>query len=116
MFVPSTSTMALVKWALGLTAGYGSASYSAGLAITAIAPHKQSTAAEAANSPGESYGDASIDFDLINDVVYQHIDPAVNASTHSHGTDIRGNLKIFYTLIIDHGSLVGDGTVDASRT
>ena len=70
---------------------------------------------EAGNSPGESYGDASIDFDLVNDVVYQHIDPAVNASTHSHGTDIRGNLKIFYTLIIDHGSLVGDGNVNAAH-
>ena len=48
-------------------------------------------------------------------MVYQHIDPAIGASTHSHGTDIRGNIKIFYTLIIDHGNLVGDGTVDAAH-
>ena len=69
---------------------------------------------EAANSPGETYDDASTDFHLVNDVVYNHIDPAVNASTHSHGTDIRGNIKIFYTNIIDHGNLVGDGNVQAS--
>ena len=63
--------------------------------------------AEAAGSPRESYDDASVDFDLENDVVYQHIDPAIGASTHSHGTDIRGNIKIFYTLIVDHGNLAG---------
>ena len=57
--------------------------------------------------PRESYDDASVDFALENDVVYQHIDPAIGASTHSHGTDIRGNIKIFYTLIVDHGNLVG---------
>ena len=68
---------------------------------------------EASNSPAEDYDDASLDFELVADVVYQHIDPAVGASTHSHGTDIRCNFKIFYTLIIDHGNLVGDGNVGA---
>ena len=48
-------------------------------------------------------------------MVYNHIDPAVNASTHSHGTDIRGNFKIFYTNIIDHGQLVGDGKVNVGH-
>ena len=70
---------------------------------------------EVSSSPRESYDDASTDFDLENDVVYQHIDPAIGASTHSHGTDIRGNIKIFYTLIIDHGNLVGDGQVNADH-
>ena len=56
-----------------------------------------------------------MDFALENDVVYQHIDPAIGATTHSHGTDIRGNIKIFYTLIIDHGNLVGDGTINAAH-
>ena len=56
--------------------------------------------AEAGNSPRETYNDASTDFALENDVVYQHIDPAIGASTHSHGTDIRGNIKIFYD--VDH--------------
>ena len=63
--------------------------------------------AEVSFGPRESYDDANADFDLENDVVYQHIDPAIGASTHSHGTDIRGNIKIFYTLIVDHGNLVG---------
>ena len=70
---------------------------------------------EASNSPAEDYDDASLDFELVNDIVYQHIDPAVGASTHSHGTDVRGNFKIFYTLIIPHGSLVGDGNVNAAH-
>ena len=70
---------------------------------------------EVSSSPRESYDDASTDFDLENDVVYQHIDPAIGASTHSHGTDIRGNIKIFYTLIIDHGNLVGDGQVNSDH-
>ena len=62
---------------------------------------------EVAAGPRKTYDDASIDFDLENDVVYQHIDPGVDADTHSHGTDIRGNIKIFYTIIIDHGDLLG---------
>ena len=53
--------------------------------------------------------------DLDNGIVYQHIDPAVGASTHSHDTQIRGNIKIFYTLILDHGQLVGDGNVNAAQ-
>ena len=70
---------------------------------------------EVAAGPRESYDDASVDFALENDVVYQHIDPAIGATTHSHGTDIRGNIKIFYDLIIDHGNFVGDGTVNAAH-
>ena len=62
--------------------------------------------AEAANSPAEDYDDASLDFVLVNDVVYEHINPGVGTSTHSHGTDIRCNFKIYYTVIIDHGDLV----------
>ena len=70
---------------------------------------------EASNSPNETYDDASTDFELVNGVVYQHIDPAIGASTHSHDTQIRGNIKIFYELIIDHGNLVGDGNVNAAH-
>ena len=70
---------------------------------------------EVSFGPRESYDDASTDFDLENDVVYQHINPGVDVDTHSHGTDIRGNIKIFYTLIIDHGNLVGDGNVNAAH-
>ena len=63
--------------------------------------------AQAGNSPNEDYDDGSLDFALVNDVVYQHINPGVGTSTHSHGTDIRANFKIYYTLIIEHGDLVG---------
>ena len=70
---------------------------------------------EASGSPNETYDDASDDFDLDNGIVYQHIDPAVGASTHSHDTQIRGNIKIFYTRILDRGHLVGDGNVNAGH-
>ena len=49
------------------------------------------------------------DFELVNGVVYQHIDPAIGASTHSHDTQIRGNIKIFYEDIIDHGNHLAGG-------
>ena len=83
-----------------------------GVLISRIGDNSDSAVAavhgsEVSAGPRESYDDASVDFDLENDVVYQHINPGVGQSTHSHGTDIRGNIKIFYTLIIDHGSLVG---------
>ena len=71
--------------------------------------------AEAANSPAEDYDDASLDFALVNDVVYQHINPGVGTSTHSHGTDIRCNFKIYYTVIINHGDLLGEGSVNAAH-
>ena len=71
--------------------------------------------AEAGNSPRESYDDASVDFELENGVVYQHINPAIGAATHSHDTQIRGNIKIFYDLIIDHGNLVGNRRVNAAH-
>ena len=67
------------------------------------------------DSPDETYDDASTDFALVNGVVYQHIDPAVGASTHSHDSQSRGNIRIFYTLIVDHGNLVGDGNVNAAH-
>ena len=70
---------------------------------------------ESANSPNVSYPDAEIDFDNVNHVIYRHENPAAGNDTHSHGTNIRGNLRIFYTVTIDHGSLVGDGNVNAGH-
>ena len=70
---------------------------------------------ESANSPNVSYPDAEIDFDNVNHVIYRHENPAAGNDTHSHGTDIRGNLRIFYTVTIDHGSLVGSGNVNAGH-
>ena len=70
---------------------------------------------EDSDSPSETYDDASTDFALDGGIVYQHINPAIGASTHSHDSMIRGNIKIFYTVIIDHGYLVGDGQVNAAH-
>ena len=70
---------------------------------------------EASNSPSESYPDAENDFALVNHVIYRHEDPAIGNNTHSHGTSIRGNLRLYYTVTIDHGSLIGDGNVDVAH-
>ena len=66
---------------------------------------------EAANSPSESYPDAELDFVLDNHVIYSQEDPAAGNNTDSHGTSIRGNIRIYYSVTIDHGSLLGDGNV-----
>ena len=66
-------------------------------------------------TPAESYSDASDDFDLDNGVVYQHIEPMAGHNTHSHTSGVYGEIKIFYTLTYDHGSLVGDGHVNAAH-
>ena len=70
--------------------------------------------AEADASPNVSYADAELDFALDNHVIYRHEHPAVGNDTHSHGDNIRGNIRIYYTVTIDHGSLIGDG--DANVT
>ena len=70
---------------------------------------------EAANSPNTSYADAENDFVNVNHVIYQHENPANGNNTDSHGTGIRGNIRIYYTVTIDHGSLVGDGQVNAAH-
>ena len=69
---------------------------------------------ESSSSPSTSYDDADTDFVLQNSVVYDSENPPVDHSSHSHGdhNDIRGNIEIFYTLIYDHGTLVGEGKAD----
>ena len=70
---------------------------------------------EATNSPQETYADAELDFVLDNHVVYTQEDPANGDNTDSHGDSIRGNIRIFYSVTIDHGSLIGDGNVSADH-
>ena len=67
------------------------------------------TGDEASGSPGKSYQDANRDFDMLHSVVYEHVHPSVGDSTASHGDadHIRGNIKIYYDIAYDHGSLVG---------
>ena len=63
---------------------------------------------EVSSSPRETYDDASVDFALENDVVYQHIDPAVGASTHSAtGRTFAATSRSSTRLIIDHGNIAG---------
>ena len=65
---------------------------------------------EASASPGKSYQDANRDFDMIHSVVYEHVHPSVGDGSVDAGDSnhIRGNIKIFYDIAYDHGSLLGD--------
>ena len=68
------------------------------------------TGDEASGSPGKSYQDADRDFNMVHSVVYDEVHPSVGDDTASHGDNdhIRGNIKIFYDIAYDHGSLLGD--------
>ena len=67
-------------------------------------------------SPRESYDDAHLDFARIRHVRVNHAFPDVGDTTHDHGADsVRGDIKIYYTVKLDHGDLVGDGNVNAAH-
>ena len=66
-------------------------------------------------SPLESYDDSATDFARVKHVIYTHSFPVNGSSRHDHGTGIRGNIRISYKVVLNHGSLVGDGTVNASH-
>ena len=67
-------------------------------------------------SPRESYDDAHLDFARIRHVRVNHAFPEVGDSTHDHAEDsVRGDIKIYYTVKLDHGDLVGDGNVNAEH-
>ena len=71
---------------------------------------------EDAASPRESYDDAHSDFVRIRHVRANTSFPDVGDTTHDHAADsVRGDIKIWYTVKIDHGNLVGDGTVNAAH-
>ena len=100
-------------------AASASASYSLVWEINSDSAVAAVHGAEAGNSPGEDYDDASVDFELVNDVVYQHIDPAVIAIYPlARYSTFAAIIKIFYTLIIvDHGDLrQATGTSMTRRT
>ena len=63
---------------------------------------------EHSDSPTDSYIDAENDFVLVNHVFIEQENPGVGQGTDGHGTDIRGNLQLGYTVTINHGALVGD--------
>ena len=71
---------------------------------------------EDAASPRESYDDAHLDFVRIRHVRANTSFPDVGDTTHDHAADsVRGDIKIWYTLKIDHGNLVGNGRVNAAH-
>ena len=70
------------------------------------------TGNEASDSPGKSYQDANRDFNMVHSVVYAEVHPSIGDDTASYQGDsdghIRGNIKIFYDIAYDHGSLLGN--------
>ena len=67
-------------------------------------------------SPRESYDDAHSDFVRIRHVRANTSFPDVGDTTHDHAADsVRGDIKIWYTLKIDHGNLVGGRNVNAAH-
>ena len=60
---------------------------------------------EASSSPSSTYADAELDFALDQHVLYNHEDPSAGDDTDSHGDSIRGNIRIYYQVTIDHGSV-----------
>ena len=71
---------------------------------------------EESASPRESYDDAHLDFARIRHVRVNDAFPQVGDGTHDHDANsVRGDIKIWYTVKIDHGDLVGDGNVNAAH-
>ena len=75
--------------------------------------------AQQANSPERSYNNAQEDWEYLGWGEYEHTDPSPGDGTVSHDTDgnadVYGNANIHYSLVIDHGQIVGDGTVDETH-
>ena len=66
-----------------------------------------SRGSEHSDSPTDSYIDAENDFVLVNHVFIEQENPGLGQGTDSHGTDIRGNLQLGYSITIDHGRWLG---------
>ena len=67
-------------------------------------------------SPRKSYDDANLDFARIRHVRANTAFPEVGDTTHDHdAASVRGDIKIWFTTKIDHGQIVGDGTVNAAH-
>ena len=72
---------------------------------------------EQANSPEHSYNNASSDWEYVGWGEYEHTNPGTGDGTVAHGgaENVYGNANIHYSIVIDHGQIVGDGTVDESH-
>ena len=70
---------------------------------------------ENANSPDESYSDASVDFDFIGNTRLASVEPDTDDSLSPHNNEVWGNIKIFYTVAVSHASLIGDDNVNVDH-
>ena len=70
---------------------------------------------ENANSPDESYSDASVDFDFIGNTRLASVEPDTDDSLSPHNNEVWGNIKIFYTVAVSHASLIGDDNVSVDH-
>ena len=68
-----------------------------------------------ANSPDESYSDASVDFNFIGNTRLASVEPDTDDSLSPHNNEVWGNIKIFYTVAVSHASLIGDDNVNVDH-
>ena len=67
---------------------------------------------ENANSPDESYSDASADFDYMGTCRLAQVEPDTSHSLSHHNDEVWGNIHIYYTVAVSHASLLGDDNVN----
>ena len=69
-----------------------------------------------ADSPDVSYGNAEADFTFRHNTLLNVSEPSVGQSlTTGAAGEPWGNIRIYYRVVIDHASLVGDGNVNAGH-
>ena len=76
-----------------------------------------SEGSEAADTPRESYVDASDETHPCSEsLIHGGLACSRHHSRESHATGfLRGDIKIWYTVTVHHGLLVGDGNVNADH-
>ena len=69
-----------------------------------------------ADSPDVSYGNAAADFTFRYNTLLNVSDPSVGQTLGEGAAgEPWGNIRIYYRVVIDHASLVGDGNVNAGH-
>ena len=87
-----------------------------GDAISNTSPIHLRHGAQATDSPSTSYDDAADDFSHLHGVRFTRSVPAIGHTRSAHLVDeVRGNIKIYYTVTYRHGALVGDANVNVAH-
>ena len=69
-----------------------------------------------ADSPDVSYGNAAADFQFRHNTLLNVSDPSVGQTLGTGAAgEPWGNIRIYYRVVIDHASLVGDGNVNVDH-